>query len=352
MEQTVASASSAAPTAASPAASAVAPASFSASAAELAPLLAEPVRIALPELGCLRVEGADALTFLQSQLTSDVAQQAVDELRLGGYCTAKGRLIATFHQWRDGDAVMLQLPRELLAGVAKRLTMFVLRAKVKIVDDSAQHVALAVAGPGAADVLRAAGLAVSDTTWSSIAGAAVRASRLPPGPRCAERFLLSARADQPLPGALHALRELPSAAWWWSEIDAAVPTVFAATQEKFVPQMINFEVLGGVNFRKGCYPGQEIVARSQYLGKLKRRMQRAHAALAEPPAPGADVFHSAQAEPLGTVVMAASAPQGGVDLLFEAPVDKLASGSLHLQAQDGAPLALLALPYELSDPTA
>lgn len=356
MEQTASSATAPASPAGSPAtspAAAAAPAeTFAASTAELAPLLAEPVRIALPALGCLRVEGADAAAFLQSQLTSDVAQQPAGELRLGGYCTAKGRLIATFHQWRDGDAVMLQLPREMLAGVAKRLSMFVLRAKVKIVDASAQTVALAVAGPGAAAALRAAGLAVGDATWSSVADGALRASRLPPGPRCAERFLLAARADQALPAALQVLRTLPSTAWWWSEVDAAVPTVFAATQEKFVPQMINFEVLGGVNFRKGCYPGQEIVARSQYLGKLKRRMQRAHAAQAAPPVPGADVFHSTQAEPVGTVVMAASAPQGGVDVLFEAPVDRLAGGSLHLQAADGTPLALLPLPYELNDPTA
>jgi len=346
MEQTVASTS----TTASPATSAVAPGG--APVAELAPLLAEPVRIALPELGCVRVEGADAANFLQSQLTADVVQQSADELSLSGYCTAKGRLIATFHQWRDGDAVMLQLPHEMLAAVAKRLAMFVLRSKVKIIDDSAQRTALAVAGPGAAGVLRAAGLAVGDTAWSSVAAGGLRASRLPPGPRCAERFLLTMRADEPLPAALDALRALPPAAWWWSEIDAAVPTVFAATQEKFVPQMINFEVLGGVNFRKGCYPGQEIVARSQYLGKLKRRMQRAHAAQAIPPAPGADVFHSTQAEPVGTVVMAASAPEGGVDLLFEAPVDRLASGTLHLQAQDGEPLMVLPLPYELTDPTA
>jgi folate-binding protein YgfZ len=128
--------------------------------------------------------------------------------------------------------------------------------------------------------------------------------------------------------------------------------VFAATQEKFVPQMINFEVLGGVNFKKGCYPGQEIVARSQYLGKLKRRMQIAHAAVESPPAAGSDVFHSAQEQPIGTVVMAARAPGGGVDLLLEAPVDRLASGTLHLGAVNGAELRILPLPYELFDPTA
>lgn len=325
---------------------------FSAAPADLVPLLTGPVRVALPELGCVRIDGADATTFLQSQLTSDVAQQPADELRLGGYCTPKGRLIATFQQWRDGDAWVLQLPRQILPAFAKRLSMFVLRAKVRVVDDSAQYAAIAIVGPGAGDAVHAAGFAVGTATWSSVVHDEVRVSRLPAGPRCPERFLLSVRADRALPPVLQALRALPSAAWWWSEVDAAVPTVFATTQEKFVPQMINFEVLGGVNFRKGCYPGQEIVARSQYLGKLKRRMQRAHADSDMPPPPGADVFHAAQAEAVGTVVMAASAPGGGVDLLFEVPVDRLDGGTLHLQARDGAALALLPLPYELSDPTA
>lgn len=327
-------------------------AQFHAATAEIAPVLTQPVCIALPGLGCVRVEGTDASSFLQSQLTSDVAQQPTDELRLGGYCTPKGRLIATFQQWREGDAWMLQLPRLILPAFVKRLSMFVLRAKVKVVDDSAQRSALAIVGPGAADSLRAAGIEPGATAWASVVQDGVRVSRLPAGPRSPERFLLGAEAGHVLPPALQSLAALPSAAWWWSEIDAAVPTVFASTQESFVPQMINFEVLGGVNFRKGCYPGQEIVARSQYLGKLKRRMQRAHAASEAPPLPGADVFHSTQAEPVGTVVMAASAPGGGVDLLFEAPVDRLDGGTLHLQGRDGPPLALLPLPYELVDPTA
>jgi folate-binding protein YgfZ len=141
--------------------------------------------------------------------------------------------------------------------------------------------------------------------------------------------------------------------WWWSEIMAALPTVFAATQEKFVPQMINFEVLGGVNFRKGCYPGQEVVARSQYLGKLKRRMQRAHvAASAAAVAAAADVFHADAEQPVGTVVLAAPAPRGGTDLLFEAPIDRLQSGTLHLEGRAGPALALRGLPYDLFDPTA
>ncbi len=178
----------------------------------------------------------------------------------------------------------------------------------------------------------------------------MRVSRLPAAPRIAERFLLSLPANTTLPAPLAALDSVASDAWWWTEVNAAVPTVFAATQEKFVPQMINFEVLGGVNFKKGCYPGQEIVARSQYLGKLRRRMQVAHAELDDPPPAGSDVFQTAQEQPIGTVVLSARAPGAGVDLLFEAPVDRVETGMLHVGTVDGPMLRIEPLPYELFDP--
>ena len=325
---------------------------FAAPTVELDAVLHGPVLAPLHELGRIRVDGPDALPFLQTQLTSDVAHQEPASLQLNGYCTPKGRLLATFHQWRDGEAVVLQLPSELLAPVMKRLSMFVLRAKAKLTDASALHATYALLGPGAAATLRAAGFDVPDSTWSSAVSGGARISRMPAAPDVDERFLLTlaseARADI---DRLSATR-CTSATWWWSEVAAAVPTVFATTQEKFVPQMINFEVLGGVNFKKGCYPGQEIVARSQYLGKLKRRMQVGHTQESALPAAGADVFHSAQAEAVGTVVMSAAAPRGGVDLLIELPVDRLDSGTLHLGSSDGTRVEVRQLPYPLFDPTA
>jgi hypothetical protein len=166
-----------------------------------------------------------------------------------------------------------------------------------------------------------------------------------------ERFLVLAPAveAEPVAAGLADLRTVGSGAFWWSEIDAGVPTVFAATRERFVPQMINFEVIGGVSFSKGCYPGQEVVARSQYRGKLKRRMQLAHGGVAVPA--GADVFAEGDAEAAGTVVMAATAPGGGIDVLFECPQEKTAV-PLHLGAADGPRLELRTLPYELVDVTA
>ena len=304
--------------------------------------------VPLPELGVIAVSGADAVAFLQAQLTNDVAHLGTGAMQLNGYCTAKGRLLATFHQWRHGDDVLLRLPREILPAVMKRLSMFVLRAKVRLADASDAWSTTGLLG--AAELVRGAGVELPAAPWTGIVVGDVRIDRVPDAAG-ADRFLLTAPAASSLPAWCGALPRLPSSAWWHSEIEAAVPTVFAATQEKFVPQMINLEVLGGVSFRKGCYPGQEIVARSQYLGKLKRRMQRAHAERGEAAIAG-DVYHAGEPQPIGTIVLAAPSPRGGTDLLFEAPVDRLQSGTVHLDSPAGPALELRGLPYELFDPTA
>jgi hypothetical protein len=229
--------------------------------------------------------------------------------------------------------------------------MFVLRARVKLVDASARWQAWAVFGLGAEARLRALGAAVPAAPGECTGLGGARIARLRGSARVAERFLLIAPAAeaQQVAAALTDLAPVGSGAFWWSEIDAGVATVFAATQEKFVPQMINFEVVGGVSFSKGCYPGQEVVARSQYRGKLKRRMQPAHCATSA--AAGADVFAEGEAEAVGTVVMAATSPEGGFDLLFECPQEK-AAAPLRLGTADGPALELRTLPYELLDVTA
>jgi folate-binding protein YgfZ len=313
--------------------------------------LREPVIVPLRELGVLSVSGGDAIAFLQAQLTSDVAHLAPDAMQLNGYCTAKGRLLATFHQWRRGDEVFLRLPLEILPSVQKRLSMFVLRARARIADVSEQWTTHGLLGSGAAVLAERAGIALPSAPWTGARAGDVHIDRVPGSDRLSDRFILTAPSTAPLPAWCADLPRVEAAAWWWSEIEAAVPTVFAATQEKFVPQMINFEVLGGVNFKKGCYPGQEVVARSQYLGKLRRRMQRGHVDAARP-STGDDVYHSEGAQPVGTVVMAAPAPDGGTDLLFEVPIDRLETGTLHVGSPDGAALLARGLPYELFDPTA
>ncbi len=321
--------------------------------AELDAALAQPVRCSLDaDLGVIAVRGADAVSFLQGQLTNDSAGLDSVQVQPTGFCTAKGRLLATFEQWRTAEPegeVLLQLPGDLLPGLLKRLSMFVLRAKARLGDASQAWHTEALFGPGsAALVARAFGTvpAVGATATSG----ALRVSRMRAGTRCAERFVLRAPREVAVPASLAEARAVASDVWWWSQIDAAMPVVVAATQEAFVPQMINFEVLGGVNFKKGCYPGQEVVARSQYLGKLRRRMSLAHAAAEPALGAGSDLLLDGLAEPAGKVVATALAPGGGLDVLFECPVDRLDAGVLRLA--DGSALALRPLPYPLVDVTA
>jgi folate-binding protein YgfZ len=242
----------------------------------------------------------------------------------------------------------MRMPREIIGSVVKRLSMFVLRAKAKVTDVSDAWATYAFIGDGT-DVLHDAGLAAPNAPWASTNAGTVRIDRMLPTPDGVARYLLTSPQGSKLPLPEDVARG-SSSRWWLSEIDSAIPTVFAATQEKFVPQMINLEVLGAVDFKKGCYPGQEVVARSQYLGKLRRRMNIADVDTTDV-LPAADIYHSAAAQPVGTVVMAAESSSAGVALLFEAPVDRLESGSLHLQSPEGPRLRVRPLPYVLFDPT-
>lgn len=324
--------------------------SWRADPAEIAAARATAAIATLDELGVIAARGDDAVAFLQAQLTNDLQHLAVGRLQLNGYCSAKGRLLAVFDCWRNADTVFLQLPREILPAVQKRLSMFVLRAKVALSDASSQWTCSSVFGPGAASALAHAGLSPPEVGQTHATGATL-VTRLRDSPHVPERFLVVAPTSAPpVLERLNATRRTDAAAWWWSQIDAGIGNVFAPTQEKFVPQMINLEVLGGVSFKKGCYPGQEIVARSQYLGKLRRRMAIAHAT-GETTA-GADVYARGVEQPIGTVVMAATAPDGGMDLLFEAPVDRTTAAVLLANTADGPMLDVRALPYALFDPTA
>ncbi len=307
----------------------------------------------LTHLGLISASGDDAATFLHNQLTNDVEKLGTAEARLAGYCTPKGRLLATMLVWKSTEAIFLQLPREIQAAVQKRLQMFVMRAKAKMVDVSDAVVALGLAGPAAEVALAAWFPAPPSEPYGVVHSDAGTLIRLPDADE-APRFQWLASpelARQAWPLLVQTLQPASPAAWRLLDIRAAIPLVVQATQEQFVPQMINFEVLGGVNFRKGCYPGQEIVARSQYLGKLKRRMLPA-TVLATGVAPGAEVYASTDtAQPCGQIVNAeVSGDQ--THCLVELKTAVLEDGaSIHLGSADGPLLQIGALPYALIDPT-
>jgi folate-binding protein YgfZ len=286
----------------------------------------------------LRAQGADAAAFLQGQLTQDILTLAPGRARLAGYCSAKGRLLASFIVWRMADDTYgLLCSSDVAAQVAKRLSMYVLRARCRV-DTAADWSLHGVVGPS---VARALGQPLSpghtqlreEAWWLGL-----------PAVEGIPRALLVLAPRSAAP-ALPPLREQ---AWQWLEVSSGVPRVVAATGEKFVPQMINFDLVEGVNFQKGCYPGQEVVARSQYRGTLKRRMHLF--ATGASASPGQELFHSGDpSQPAGTVVNAASMPGAGSRLLAEVKIAALDAGTLHLAEAHGPVLERLPLPYSMPD---
>ncbi len=300
----------------------------------------------LSQLGVIAFRGDEAASFLQGQLTNDVLSLHADAAQWNGYCSPKGRLLGNFLVWRQGEDYCLQLSGDILPSVLKRLSMFILRAKVQGRDASDESVRLVVAGPQAAAAVSAAMGVVPEAAMRTIAGDAGLVVRVG-----ADKFVLSIPPERAAT-VWQTLRQtatpVGAPVWDWLRLNAGIPMIVAATQEQFVPQMVNLEVIGGVSFQKGCYPGQEIVARSQYLGKLKRRMFLAH--VEAEAAPG-DSLYSADIEgqATGTVVNAAPAPAGGFDVLAVAQVESATTQTLHLKASDGVALKLKPLPYALPE---
>ena len=309
--------------------------------------LGAPVAVRLADWGVIRAKGDDAAAFLNGQLTQETLKLDVGVARLAGYCSPKGRLLASFVIWRTAaDEILLACSADLLAPTLKRLSMFVLRAKCKLTDASSEIGLWGVALPGLLNETRGdAAQPLPATPYATAAVAGGTAIRLADAAG-ATRVLWAAPADATPPWAPTASADV----WNWLEVQSGVPRIVAGTVEAFVPQMVNLELVGGVNFQKGCYPGQEIVARSQYRGTLKRRMvlaEGASAALA-----GAEVFAAADPEqPAGQIVLSASLPhpEGGARhaALIEVKRALAEAGELHLGAADGPVVRLRELPYEI-----
>jgi len=290
----------------------------------------------LSHRGVLLFSGTDAGSFLQGQLTSDVAQFSKAQWRLAGYCSPKGRLLASGLIWQTSAGFAWLVSRNVMETLGKRLRMFVMRAKVTIT--VADVAVFGVTGAGAIGPLAASPLVemllLPSVLGSSRAFAVVETD--------------AAIADFVASGARLGAHETSNAFWNWLEVRSGMGFIEAATQDRFVPQMVNLEALGGVDFKKGCFPGQEVVARSQYLGKLKRRTLLAHSANGLAPAPGSDVISMVTQSPVGTVVSAALAPDGSLDCLVEAPLAAWQDG-LALPDHPNAALEQLAPPYALPD---
>lgn len=305
----------------------------------------------LCDLGLIEASGEDAANFLHNQLTNDVEHLVSGEARLGGYCTPKGRLLATFLYWRTDHAIMLQLPREIQASVQKRLQMFVLRARAKLRDASDEFVMFGLSGQTVSQVLAPWFPQIPQNSYEKLESEAGTLIRLPDAsgsPRF-QWVTHCALAIEAWPQLAAALRAVGPNAWRLSEIHAGIPVITRATQEQFVPQMVNYELINGVNFKKGCYPGQEIVARSQYLGKLKRRMLLASVA-GEQVQAGMEIFAADEPEqPCGMIVNAEVSTSGETDCLVEIKVAAATNTSVRAGTASGPALRFKALPYPLPD---
>ncbi|MGH8798805.1 MAG: YgfZ/GcvT domain-containing protein [Casimicrobiaceae bacterium] len=325
-------------------------ASFGAPGDELAAARDDAVLCDLSPLAALQVAGPDATTFLQGQLTNDVAALGPDAAAYGAWCSPKGRMLVNFVIRRRGDASYeILLPASLRETIAKRLRMFVLRSRVVVSDDDGTTIRLGIGGPGAS-----AAIAAALDVAPAVHRAAAHGDRVVvalPGPR----YIVAAGPDDAAAcwARLAAIaRPAGFAVWRWLTIRAGVPVVTPPTADLFVPQAANWDALGGISFQKGCYAGQEIVARTQYLGRLKERLALAHLDAA-PPEPGERLYSAAFADQAcGTIVDAADAPDGGSDALAVLQTAASASGDVHLGARDGPPLRLLELPYGVPAPTA
>ena len=323
--------------------------SFGAAAEELAAAQGGAVLAPLVDLGLIRASGADTADFLHNLLTNDIKGITAGGGRFAGFCTAKGRLLALLLIWRDGDDFLLMLPRDILPMILKKLSMYVLRSKVKLTDASAERVLLGCAaaiGVSPAPTLGAAAAELPRFGVSPIDGG--QAIRLDD-----RRWMLA--LDAAMIGSrwqqlTATARPVGLAAWQWLEIAAGQPRVVAATQEAFVPQMLNMELpaVAGVSFSKGCYPGQEIVARTQYLGKIKRRTFRARLETAV--VPGTHVYAPETGDQhCGAVVSLAPSPAGGFECLVCAQSGAVEAGEVHVGTPAGERLEFLSLPYTLQE---
>ncbi|WP_428423928.1 YgfZ/GcvT domain-containing protein [Methylibium sp.] len=294
--------------------------------------------------GVIRVSGADAASFLHGQLTNDMTGLALGEARLAAYCSPKGRMLASFVAFkRSRDEIWLSCRADVLPATLKRLRMFVLRAKAQLSEGGEDAAQLGLVGSSAiAWLAQALPDAAKAAVWSKHELGTAAVVRLPDGAGQARWLWAGPVADAE--AVLAALPALAPDRWDWLEVRSGVAPIVAATVEAFVPQMLNYELVGGVNFQKGCYPGQEIVARSQYRGTIKRRAMLVHTEVATQP--GQEIFWSGDAaQPSGLIALAAPAPEGGWDALIELKLAALDDGSLHLGANDGAVLQPLAMPY-------
>ena len=303
----------------------------------------------LSHLGLISVYGDDAATFLQGQLTNDIRNVSLHHIQLSAYCTPKGRMLANFRIFKREDTYYLHLTQELLESTLKRIRMFILMSKVTMENSSNALVRFGVSGPTAIEHL---GEAISDLPAQVDDVTQTDGYTVIRLPGIHPRFEIYGELEpmKELWGKLdvHAA-PVGAGPWEMLDIQAGIPTICGATSEAFVPQMANMQVINGVNFQKGCYSGQEVVARMQYLGKLKRRMYRIHIDTGDTVASGEQLYAagSSSGQGTGNIVSAQPDPEGGYQALAVIDINDAENHPLQLIDENGPVIKLLGLPYSI-----
>ncbi|MYN12174.1 folate-binding protein [Pusillimonas sp. TS35] len=310
----------------------------------------------LPDIAVVQATGSEAIAFLHGQLTQDIQGLPGGQARLAGYCTPKGRLLGSLVIWKapvaaqgEDDPVAYALVKsDIAAALTKRIAMFILRAKAKL-----QVTRLRVSGLTVAPTAQQpAGLPAQPNAWSVAQSEGATYICAPTAGNSAVRWWVITQEHNGAPGEAAEPAAGMHAQWQAADIAAGLPWIQAATQDLFIPQTLNFDLIGGVNFTKGCYPGQEVVARAHYRGTVKRRMAYGvanDASGADPSAlPGVDTFDARQPDsPAGRIINAARADDT-LHLLMEVQLSDLDDAQYRLGAADGPAIQLVTLPYSIT----
>ena len=303
----------------------------------------------LEYLGVIAVHGRDAGDFLQSQFSNDISKLDENSSQLNAYCTPKGRILGLMRVFRRGDTWYLRLPADSMEAVIQRLRMFVMRADVTLEDVSESFLRIGISGQAAADSLDKADIPAEPDQVTH--NRELTILRVPGIPSRFEVFASSLDVARSLWDTLNVQgAPVGESAWRLLEIQAGLPSIFAATAELFVPQMTKLQLDNGVSFKKGCYPGQEIVARMQYLGTLKRRMYLGKIASDQIALPGDSLFPASGSEQaVGRIVDAQPHPDGGQSALAVLQIASANANDACLGAATGPAFELQPLPYSFAD---
>lgn len=292
--------------------------------------------------GILAVRGPDANKFLQGQVTCNLNYLSDSHSSLGARCTPKGRMQSSFRILSVSDGYLLAMASELLEAQLTDLKKYAVFSKSKLTDESQDWLRIGLSGGDGA--LRNLGLELPAAADSVARSNELLALRLSDGR--AELWIPASQAEAVQAQLASQLPEVPLNDWLLAQVRAGIGQVMGSTRELFIPQMINLQAVGGVSFKKGCYTGQEIVARMQYLGKLKRRLYRLELHDSQVPEPATALFSPTHASSVGEVVLAARSASG-VELLAVLQDEAALNGVIHLGSAEGSTLSVLDLPYTL-----